>query len=186
MLPTEAFADAVAFLRLFDLRALIVTSGLCSALAVKASARIRWEDFPDIRLYISYDYTIQIFRISDSLKDQQDGTSTRTQVMATLTFANESTLADLVAAAFPNCIFEDISCFTSERILDTICRVANSVVVKGTLCHSANVRRDYSLDLVRKFRKLKVSFYLVFSLCGTDCFVKMMSTFGFFRHYNSP
>lgn len=40
MLPTETFAEAVAFLPLFDLGALAVADAMCSSLAVRASTKI--------------------------------------------------------------------------------------------------------------------------------------------------
>lgn len=52
MLPTDAFAEAVAFLPIFDLSALVVTNAMCSSMAVHASARIRWEEFPGLRISI--------------------------------------------------------------------------------------------------------------------------------------
>lgn len=52
VLQTETFDEVVAFLDLFDLSALAATNELCSSLAIKASARIRWEEFRDFRLFI--------------------------------------------------------------------------------------------------------------------------------------
>lgn len=66
MLPPETFAEIVAFLRLFDLDALAVTNASCSTLAVKASTALRWEEFPDLRFYIS-SQLLEITRLN--LKD---------------------------------------------------------------------------------------------------------------------
>lgn len=65
MLPTEAFGEDVTFLRLFDLHALVVANALCSSLAVEASRRVRWEEFPGLRFDIWKD-SVLIFRSDDT------------------------------------------------------------------------------------------------------------------------
>lgn len=128
MLPTETFAEIVAFLRLFDLGAFVVANAMCSSLAIKASAAIRWEEFPDLRFYIS-DQLIEITRLS---QNDEDG-SYDPQHVATLTFRRVKETIKFIAIAFLNCIFEDVSISgsASKRLLSAFGRVANSVIIKG-------------------------------------------------------
>lgn len=152
MLPTEAFAEAVAFLRLFDLSALAVANALCSTLAVKASTCVRWEEFPGLSFAFMNGW-LQVMRRNDT---------DNWQLVANVFFPSETAMAEFIAAAFPNCIFEDVTIFrfVSKRILDVIGRVAGSVVVKRLLRIPCGMNRDDSLNLVRKFRKVKVSFFI--------------------------
>lgn len=148
MLPTEVFAEALAFLRPFDLRALAVTNALCSSLAIKASTRVRWEEFPGIRLFIEA-RRLEIWR-------------GYMHSIATLAFKSENRMIAFVAAAFPNCIFDDIIIvgFPSERLLDAIGQVADSVIIRETFSHYSSVNTGDSLGLLQQFRKVKVSFFL--------------------------
>lgn len=152
MLPTEVFAEAVAFFRIFGLNALAVTSAMCSKLAIKASAGIRWEEFLCLRFYIT-NRAIHILR-------QTDKGVRRARMSLTLTFPSEHDTIEFVAAAFPKCIFEGvtISYHLRKRLLDAIGRVADSVVVKGSLQLPDDVSPDDTLRLGREFRKVKVSF----------------------------
>lgn len=53
---------------------------------------------------------------------------------ANLTFASENDLSEFVAAAFPNCTFDDLAIpLLSTHILNAFGRVADSMVVKGTV-----------------------------------------------------
>lgn len=148
MLPTEAFADVVAFLRLFDLSALVVTNALCSTLVVKASTRIRWEEFLGIRVCIENRW-IRISRCSDR------------KHLVSLNFSTETANAEFVAAAFPNCILEDVIIMSTscEPLFDAIYRVADSFMIKGTLQLPALTSPEDSLDLVRKLRDVKVTHF---------------------------
>lgn len=164
MLPTEAFSEVIAFLRLFDLKSLAVGNSLCSSLAVKASKMIRWEDLSGLRFHI-YNKRFEVYRPTDAAnKDDECGW----QIVAFLTIANEKETTEFIDTAFPNCIFEDVGTtyFVSEQLLDAVGRVADAVVVKGVLSIDVLKRPDDSLSLVRKFRKVKVSFlgYRIFQL----------------------
>lgn len=158
MLPIEAYAEAVAFLRLFDLS----THGLHgSTLAVEASSKIRWEEFPGLCFDI-WDTGIHIYR-KVGAPNGGDG-SYRLQYVTSLTFLSSTATVQFVAAAFTNCIFEDmdISIFLRKDILDAILGVANCFIIKGTLSHSRNLNAEVSLNLVRKLRKIKVSSFSIF------------------------
>lgn len=165
MLPPEAFAEAVAFHRLFDLDALLVANALCSSLALKASAAIRWEEFPGLRLYFANQW-IYIDRTPE-----QDGEERRWTPVELLTFPRDDQMAEFVDAALPNCIFEELTLFdlTSKKVRDAIGRVADSIVIKGALRPPYHMSPDDSLELVRKFRKVKVSLSL-YSLLQLQAF----------------
>lgn len=158
MLPVEAFAEAVAFLPLFDLISLVVTNSLCSTLAAKASNAIRWEEFPGLLFYIANE-GIHIFARTDV--PTYEGS-----FVATLAFQSENNMVEFIAAAFPNCIFENvyISGFISNRLIDVIRRVADSIVVSRVLYFRSHMSPKCSLYLLRKFRKVKVSFITPFAL----------------------
>ncbi|KAH7717602.1 hypothetical protein AAVH_14961 [Aphelenchoides avenae] len=154
MLPTEAFAEAVAFLRLFDLSALAVTNALSSSLAVRASNAIRYEEFPGLRFLFVWD-RIEISRMYDASVNG-DGPFDW-QHVASLTFASANDQVEFFAAAIPNCVFEDVDIpLPSKNLLDAVGRVADSVVVNGALGLPASlVSAPVVLNFVRKFRKVK-------------------------------
>lgn len=143
MLPAEAFADVVAFLRLFDLSSLAITSAMCSTLAVKASGSIRWEDFSGLQFLIG-DNLLEVTR-SQSLhvcmngwavvwrgyNNDEDAAFDRESV-ATLALKNEIEMAEFVETAFSNCIVGNIFCFQS-KFMDAFGPVADSVVITGAL-----------------------------------------------------
>lgn len=165
MLPTEVFAEAVAFLRLFDLSELSVTNALCSSLAINASARIRWEQFSDLDFYIS-DTWVAIYRAF--------GICDRFDFVACLTFSNEPDLAEFISAAFPNCIFNGVGIWrhATKHTLNAIGRVADSFIITEALGHYRDMSPDDSLNLIRKFRKVKVSFKDV------ECSMRFVATMG--------
>lgn len=162
MLPTEAFADAVAFLRLFDMKALLITNAICSSHAVKASTVIRWEEFPSFRFEISK----RMIYVSRACPEEE-GSWPCFSVVTRLAFADENEMREFVTAAFPNCIVEDfiISGFSpaGNDVWDAVRRVADCVVVKRALGLPHCMSPDDSLSLVGRFRKVKVSYF-----CNTD------------------
>ncbi|KAH7706315.1 hypothetical protein AAVH_26458 [Aphelenchoides avenae] len=147
MLPTEAFAEVVAFLRLFDLSDLAVSNALCSTLAVKASTSIRWEEFPGLNFRITNEQIAVIRR----------SVSQNMSYGKLLTFEDETATAEFIAAAFPNCIFDNVEILrsTSKPIIDAIGRIADSVIVNGTLCPYISMSPGETLEVIRKFRKVK-------------------------------
>ncbi|KAH7711831.1 hypothetical protein AAVH_20877 [Aphelenchoides avenae] len=153
MLPTEAFAEAVAFLRLFDLEALLVANAMCSTLALKASTAIRCEEFPGLVMYIANRWV----GIGPSPSLVHEDGQYRCRLVDILAFPSEKELVEFVAAALPNCIFDDIAFDSnlSKQVRDAIGRVANTVVIRGVLCPSYNMIRDDTVELVRTFRKVK-------------------------------
>ncbi|KAH7703064.1 hypothetical protein AAVH_29773 [Aphelenchoides avenae] len=153
MLPTEAFAEAVAFLQLFDLDALLLANALCSSLALKASTASRWEEFPGLVVYIANRW----IGIGPSPSLVHEDGQYRCRLVDILAFPSEKELVEFVAAALPNCIFDDIAFNSnlSKQIRDAISRVANTVVIRGVLCPSYNMIRDDTVELVRTFRKVK-------------------------------
>ncbi|KAH7711830.1 hypothetical protein AAVH_20876 [Aphelenchoides avenae] len=158
MLPTEAFSDAIAFLRLFDLGALLVANSVVSSIALKASTAIRWEQFPGLKLYIAQRW-IDIGRIPSP--DDRDG-QYRWNRVAMLIFRSVDETAEFIAAAFPNSIF-DVVVFSSfismplasKPLVDAMDRVWDSVIVTGALNLPYAMGLDDALILVRKFRKVK-------------------------------
>ncbi|KAH7710478.1 hypothetical protein AAVH_22246 [Aphelenchoides avenae] len=121
MLPTEAFAEALAFLRLFDLGAVVVTNALCSALSLKAANGVPWEELPGARCFIR-EHLIEIF---DTFKKDENG-ALLPSCVASLSHPNDPAITRFVAASsFPNCVFEHlvISRFPSEPFSDAIDRV---------------------------------------------------------------
>lgn len=155
MLPTEAFADAVAFLRLYDLSALVVANSLCSSLAAKASTTIRWEDFSGLYFYI-YNERIDVYCGSDCY-------SYGTLLVAQLRFASENETIEFITAAFPNCVFEKLAIlrfagFQIKPLLDAI----GQVIVRGVFIQTRAMTHADTLNLVRKFRRVKVSFLSYF------------------------
>ncbi|KAH7694837.1 hypothetical protein AAVH_38111, partial [Aphelenchoides avenae] len=81
--------------------------------------------------------------------------SLRWQLVAALSFSTKDDTAEFVIDAFPDCIFDElnISSFLSERILDAIGRIADSVIINGVLRSFGNMTPNETLNLVRKFRK---------------------------------
>lgn len=159
MLPTEAFTDVVAFLRLFNLKSLVVTNAFCSSLAAGASTGIRWEEFSNLRFNISTSM-IEIFVVS-----RDDNVLFRSRRVANLTFPNETATAEFADAAFPNCIFEEMELLSSSKqLMDTIGCVADSVIIKGALLLPGSMSVEDSVDAVRKFRKVKASLFMHFLL----------------------
>lgn len=96
----------------------------------------------------------------------------------TLIFPTENDMIEFVAAAFPNCIFDDmaISGSPSKSLLDAIGRVAHSVVVSGPIRLSESLSPDDSLSLVRKFRKVKVSFVSNICCCSASALGRCMNS----------
>lgn len=125
MLPTEAFADVVAFARLYNLKSLMVTSALCSAIATKTSSSIRWGDFSDFHFCIYNERVI----IERKVECQYH----RWQPVAALTFTSTKDTTEFVVAAFPYCAFEHLTFFQIGARVDAVAQVADSVVVKGAL-----------------------------------------------------
>lgn len=160
MLPTEAFAEAVAVLCVFDLHALAVTSAFCSSLAVKAAIRIRWQQFPGLRFCIMED-RIAIFRKNYTSPNEDD--SSRLQFVAMLIFPSVDDMSRFVDASFSNCIFEDliVTWTADKKVLDAISRVAEFVIVAGSFTLDVQMSQSGSLNLVRKFRKVTISFFRV-------------------------
>lgn len=156
MLPTETLAEAVAFLHLFDLDALAVANSLCSTLARKASRAIRWEKFPDLKLFV-VKQSIHVRRTSRP--EDENGQSRRTPVTV-LTFQSADETAEFIAAVFRNCIFDDVLFPTSvsKLLLDAMDRVADCVVISGVFHPPYGMSPDHTVKLVRKLRKVKVSF----------------------------
>ncbi|KAH7707922.1 hypothetical protein AAVH_24840 [Aphelenchoides avenae] len=132
MLTVETFAEVVAFLRLFDLNALVVTNALCSSLAAKTSTVLRREEFPGL-LFEIWNKVINVFRCFDTRNDKYG--SFRLQFVAGLSFPTANDMIEFIDAAFPRCIFEHVTIYWSadKHVLDTIARVADCVVVNGIL-----------------------------------------------------
>lgn len=87
--------------------------------------------------------------------------------MATLTFAKESEALKFLTTALPNCIFEDVHIPSIEnwQLLSAIGQAADSIIVKGSLRTPYGMHRDGALDLVRKFRNVKVSHRRIVAAC---------------------
>lgn len=155
MLPTEAFDEVVAFLRLSELDALLVSNSLCSSLALKASSAIRWQEFPGLQFYVTNRW-IDILR-----QDDEDGQYGWNRV-AKLTFRSQNETAEFIAAAFPNCVFQDFAIHSypnlNKLVADSIDQVANSVIIQGLFGPPYNISHENVVTLARKFRKVKVSF----------------------------
>lgn len=156
MLPTKTFADAVAFLRLFDLSPLLVTNSLCSSLAVEASTSLRCEAFPGLAFYV-LDRGIAVGTLEGG-----SAFATGSMDVIFVLFSTDAEIIDFLATALPNCIFEDleIAC-DNEHLLDALGQVAESVIVRGAFSLPASVGPDDSIGIVRKLRKVKVSFFAV-------------------------
>lgn len=129
MLPTEAFTEVVAFLHLFDLSALAVANALRSSIAVKASTCIRGENFHGLRFCVGHGW-IETIRVPDESMAQR--VSFPLQSVASLTFAGETDMAEFITAAFPNCVFDDVTIFRfeSKHLLDALFQVADSIVIR--------------------------------------------------------
>lgn len=169
MLPTEVFAEVVAFLRLFDMSALVVTNAPCSSLALNAASGIRCEEFPDLDFYVS-DHMIYVCRVHQVHISNQC-MERRLKYVAFLDFQNESTMAEFIAAAFPNCVFMGVGLQrgASKQTLDAVGRVAGSVIVTEALGHYRDMSADDSISLVRKFRRLKVTLFTYFAARQGAC-----------------
>ncbi|KAH7695059.1 hypothetical protein AAVH_37887, partial [Aphelenchoides avenae] len=154
MLTVEAFAEVVAFLRLFDLNALVVTNALCSSLATKASTVLRREEFPGL-LFEIWNKAINVYRYFDTRNDRYG--SFRLQFVAGLTFRTANDMIEFIDAAFPRCIFEHVTIYWSadKHVLDAAARVADCVIVKGVLHLTDYTTADEPLNLALKFRKVK-------------------------------
>lgn len=158
MLPTEAFAKAIASLRLFDLSALAVANSICSSFAVKTSSTIRWEEFTDLNLNIR-NGGIEICR---PLPKTEDGLPRWAVTM--LTFGSEIEMIEFVATAFLNCIFEDVVIWTyrNKNLLEDVGQVADAVAIRGTLQLNGSISFSDSINLLKKFRKVKGRFLSYF------------------------
>lgn len=166
MLPTEAFAEVIAFLGLFILNALALTNAFCTSLAVAASSSIRWERFPGLEISIR-SREIRIIRHYHSPSDHDYSYPLLETI---LTFPSEKDTIEFVVAAFPNCIFENLILWhVSKELRDALGHVADVVVVKETLHLPQRMSHDESIGLVRKFRKTKVSFSSAGLLRAFNC-----------------
>ncbi|KAH7697292.1 hypothetical protein AAVH_35626, partial [Aphelenchoides avenae] len=150
MLPTEAFAETVAFLRLFDLSALAVTNLHCSSVAVKASGSLRCEEFMDLHFYVAH-YWVQAMKCVGI----DEYGSFDMQNVELLGFPNEIGMAEFVADAFPNCVFGNMTAYLNKAVMDALGRVADSIMIKGALILDVSLSPDRSLSFVRKFRQVK-------------------------------
>lgn len=104
---------------------------------------------------------IEIFRIIVSQTDE--GGLRRLQSVTVLAFTSENDLARFVTDALPNCIFEDvviISCL-NKHLSDAVGRVADAVVLKGALHIRGSMNPEEYVCLLRKFRKVEVSFFIL-------------------------
>lgn len=121
MLPIEAFADAVAFLHLYDLKALLFANATCATLA----AKFRWEDLSELYFYVwsRYEEPLEIARMRSETPVTRFG------------FPNEDALLEFVAAAFPNCVINGLAFEypANRRVLDAIGDVADSIVITDRL-----------------------------------------------------
>lgn len=86
----------------------------------------------------------------------------RWNLVATLDFSSIKDNVEFIAAAFPNCILEDLI-FVGPRsiwaeLVDAIHQVADSIVVKGTLYQPDGMTHEDTLNFVPKFRNVMVSF----------------------------
>lgn len=154
MLPTEIFADSVAFFRLYDLRALVITNARCFSLAVKEANRIRFEEFPN--LHFTLERNSILTRRTGTQQDELGIHPVQAKVK--LTFPSERDTVRFVAEAFPNCDFEDvaISSLLSQAALKSIGRIAHSVDILGALRTPFSMCHEESIKLFQKFRKVKV------------------------------
>lgn len=149
MLPAEVFADAVAFLRLYDLTELPVANRHCSGLAMKHAATIRKETFAGLH-FVLHSQAVIVCRNSS--------------IVAYLNFPSELATAEFVSAAFPNCVFEsvDVQCSRNNHLMNAIVEVADSVVITDNLSFDvgppATLRSAPEMvEFVARVRSLKVS-----------------------------
>lgn len=157
MLPVHVFAEAVGFLHLYDLDALLLTNARCSELALAAAEKIRVFDFTDFWLGL---YTSE-FRLINMTAG--GGVVTRAN-HTRLDFINEAELVEFVPRALRNCavcilnldhVFGD---FRMRFVVEAIMEVAHTIVISGALCVSAEGFRDVRdlVDVVGSFRRVKV------------------------------
>ncbi|KAH7701877.1 hypothetical protein AAVH_30985 [Aphelenchoides avenae] len=151
MLPTEAFTEAVAFLSIYDLNSLAVTNALCSALAVASASKMRWEEFRGLRIRIGYNW-IAVER----LIPRDDYTEHECLNVAQWGFS-EVDMANFIAAAFPNCVFEGLifHCRPGEHVRRALDKVAHSIVILSVLRRPGSSRHFDVLDYVFPFRMVK-------------------------------
>ncbi|KAH7707650.1 hypothetical protein AAVH_25116 [Aphelenchoides avenae] len=64
MLPTHVFADAVGFLYIYDLDALMLTDSCCSEIAHMAASKIRIFDFSEFE-FIVYDSEVDVYKLEE-------------------------------------------------------------------------------------------------------------------------
>lgn len=158
MLPTESFADAVAFLGIYDLNSLVLTNALCSSLAVAGASRIRWEEFPGLRLRIGHQW-IAVERIIP----RRDYADYERRDVAWLRFNSEDKFVEFIAAALPNCVFEGLifHCRPAEHVHRALETIAHSVVVLSVLRRLGFSRSLDVLDYAFPFRLVKVRVILL-------------------------
>lgn len=132
MMPTEAFAEVVAFLRLCDLCALAVTTRCVLRLHAKPLTGFDGKISRALTLSLRTDGSQFLAELYTLM--HVDG-SLRWPFVADLTFPSEIDTTEFVSASFANGVFE---CVTfagspSKQLLKAIGRVADSVIVKGSL-----------------------------------------------------
>lgn len=143
MLPAETLAEVTAFLKFFELDALLLTDSFCSDIAQKSAADFRFEDFSE--------YDFDVFRNSigiTRLRGTGGGNYTYLTVPDYLCF---------ICVAFRNCIF---GCLTMH--CDDVMRSAIENVSGTVACDTLRLRTRTSagareiVDLAHHFHKIKV------------------------------
>lgn len=128
---------------------------------MNASAKIRREEFPGLQFDV-WSRSIHVYRDFGSQKKENG--SARFKLVVVMTFPTEKDLLQFVASAFPYCTLENVTiyCSTADKhVFDAIVKVADSVMISGVLQLSGKAIGDKSMNLVRKFRRVKVSFCLI-------------------------
>lgn len=144
MLPTHVFADAVQFLDLRDLDALLLTDARCSDLAHSAASKIRVFDFSDFEFYV-YQNEMHIHE------------HTAGPIGTILEFADDTELVDFIPAALRNCLLKNLTLW-NQRSSAALKEVVHTVGVKGTLllCASAFLEVPELVKFAVSFRSVKI------------------------------
>ncbi|KAH7712313.1 hypothetical protein AAVH_20354 [Aphelenchoides avenae] len=136
---------------MYDLNSLVVTNALCSALAVASASKMRWEEFRGLCIRIGYNW-IAVER----LIPRDDHTEYECLNVAQWGFS-EVDMANFIAAAFPNCVFEGLifHCRPSEHVRRALDKVAHSIVILSVLRRPGSARSLDVLDYVFPFRMVR-------------------------------
>lgn len=160
MLPTETLSEAVAFLALYELDALLFASRRLSALAQKSVAGIRTFEFPSLRIAVYNGATVHNgVLLTPSRRVSVDHVWYWALIGPHILDIRPQSVDEFICDAFRNCTFDHLQIWTSDRsVHKAIRQVAPTCIIAGELYVSrmSKIGMQELCAIVESFRAIKV------------------------------